>query len=222
MGALAALRELDGTQRHTVLASFLGWTLDAFDYFLLVFLMPTIAQEFHVDITRIYLRHPADAGVPSARRAAVRAAGRPLRSSPHPDVRYRAVFGAGFCLRVCAVADGAACVARAVRHRDGRRMGHRRVAGDGVDPAAFARFRFRPAAKRLPLRLSAGRAVLRPAVGSHRLARHVHARRAAGAAGAVHAPQRAGIPGVRNGAAKAARNAGCSRPCAGTGACSST
>lgn len=53
MGALAALRELDGTQRHTVLASFLGWTLDAFDYFLLVFLMPTIAQEFHVDITRI-------------------------------------------------------------------------------------------------------------------------------------------------------------------------
>ena len=53
MGALAALRELDGTQRHTVLASFLGWTLDAFDYFLLVFLMPYIAQEFHVDITRI-------------------------------------------------------------------------------------------------------------------------------------------------------------------------
>jgi len=53
MGALAALRELDATQRHTVLASFLGWTLDAFDYFLLVFLMPTIAQEFHVDITRI-------------------------------------------------------------------------------------------------------------------------------------------------------------------------
>ncbi|MBS0432503.1 MAG: MFS transporter [Proteobacteria bacterium] len=53
MGALAALRELDHTQRHTVLASFLGWTLDAFDYFLLVFLMPYIAQDFHVGVKEV-------------------------------------------------------------------------------------------------------------------------------------------------------------------------
>jgi hypothetical protein len=32
MSLLAPLRELDSTQRHTVLASFLGWTLDAFDW----------------------------------------------------------------------------------------------------------------------------------------------------------------------------------------------
>ncbi|MEX1826549.1 MFS transporter [Luteibacter sp. CQ10] len=44
----AALRELDHTQRHTVLASFLGWTLDAFDYFLLTFVILAVAQEFHV------------------------------------------------------------------------------------------------------------------------------------------------------------------------------
>jgi len=53
MGMFSILRELDSTQRHTVLASFLGWTLDAFDYFLLVFVMPEIARDFHVGITEV-------------------------------------------------------------------------------------------------------------------------------------------------------------------------
>ncbi|HKR27282.1 MAG TPA: MFS transporter [Acidobacteriaceae bacterium] len=53
MGTLAILRELDSTQRHTVAASFLGWTLDAFDYFLLVMVMPAVAHEFHVDIKQV-------------------------------------------------------------------------------------------------------------------------------------------------------------------------
>ena len=53
MGTLAILRELDSTQRHTVAASFLGWTLDAFDYFLLVMVMPAVAREFHVDIKQV-------------------------------------------------------------------------------------------------------------------------------------------------------------------------
>jgi SHS family lactate transporter-like MFS transporter len=46
MSLLAPLRELDATQRHTVLASFLGWTLDAFDYFLLTFVILAVAKEF--------------------------------------------------------------------------------------------------------------------------------------------------------------------------------
>ncbi|PWK87618.1 MFS transporter [Fulvimonas soli] len=49
----AALRQLDHDQRHTVLASFLGWTLDAFDYFLLVFVIGEIARDFHTDHTRV-------------------------------------------------------------------------------------------------------------------------------------------------------------------------
>jgi SHS family lactate transporter-like MFS transporter len=49
----AALRELDGPQRKVVLASFLGWTLDAFDYFLLVFVIPEIARDFHVGVTEV-------------------------------------------------------------------------------------------------------------------------------------------------------------------------
>jgi SHS family lactate transporter-like MFS transporter len=50
MSALAALRDLDSTQRHTVAATFLGWTLDAFDYFLLVMVMPAVATSFGVDV----------------------------------------------------------------------------------------------------------------------------------------------------------------------------
>ncbi|WP_430388555.1 MFS transporter [Dyella sp. 20L07] len=47
MSPFAPLRELSTTQRHTVLASFLGWTLDAFDYFLLTFVIIGVANEFH-------------------------------------------------------------------------------------------------------------------------------------------------------------------------------
>src|SRR6202049_2352864 len=35
-------------QRHAVIASFLGWTLDAFDFFVLVFLVDVLAVQFHV------------------------------------------------------------------------------------------------------------------------------------------------------------------------------
>ena len=47
------LRELNSTQRHTVLASFLGWTLDAFDYFLLTLVIVSIAKEFDVGDTEV-------------------------------------------------------------------------------------------------------------------------------------------------------------------------
>src|SRR5437870_13246731 len=38
---------------NALIATFLGWTLDAFDFFVLVFAVPTIAEEFHVDLTEI-------------------------------------------------------------------------------------------------------------------------------------------------------------------------
>ena len=53
MSLLAPLRQLDTAQRHTVLASFLGWTLDAFDFFLLVFVLGDIASDFHVHKTAV-------------------------------------------------------------------------------------------------------------------------------------------------------------------------
>src|SRR5579864_5376274 len=38
---------------HSVAASFLGWTLDAFDYFVVVFLVDTLAGAFGVTKTAI-------------------------------------------------------------------------------------------------------------------------------------------------------------------------
>lgn len=53
MSVVASLRELNSAQRHTVLASFLGWTLDAFDFFLLVFVLSEIASDFHTSHTEV-------------------------------------------------------------------------------------------------------------------------------------------------------------------------
>jgi SHS family lactate transporter-like MFS transporter len=48
MRLVAELRTLNADQRSAFLASFLGWTLDAFDYFVLVFVIKDVAAEFHV------------------------------------------------------------------------------------------------------------------------------------------------------------------------------
>lgn len=40
-------------QVHAISASFLGWTLDAFDFFVLVFLVDTLAAKFHVSTEKI-------------------------------------------------------------------------------------------------------------------------------------------------------------------------
>ncbi len=42
-------------QRHVVVASFLGWTLDAFDFFLMVFMLKDIARDFGTEVTRVTL-----------------------------------------------------------------------------------------------------------------------------------------------------------------------
>jgi SHS family lactate transporter-like MFS transporter len=49
----AALRSLNREQRSAVLASFLGWALDAFDFFLLTFVIADIAKEFSTGIETI-------------------------------------------------------------------------------------------------------------------------------------------------------------------------
>jgi MFS transporter, SHS family, lactate transporter len=51
--AIAALRGWTSEQRSVVIASFLGWTLDAFDFFLLVFVLKDIAQEFNTEISEV-------------------------------------------------------------------------------------------------------------------------------------------------------------------------
>jgi MFS transporter, SHS family, lactate transporter len=38
---------------HAITASFLGWTLDAFDFFVLTFLIDVLAAQFHVSPKKI-------------------------------------------------------------------------------------------------------------------------------------------------------------------------
>ena len=53
MSVLAELRSLDRGQWSAVLASFLGWTLDAFDFFLMVFMFSAIAKTFGADVAAV-------------------------------------------------------------------------------------------------------------------------------------------------------------------------
>jgi len=50
MSLTADLASLTKSQRSAIWASYLGWTLDAFDFFLLLFMLGAIATEFHTDI----------------------------------------------------------------------------------------------------------------------------------------------------------------------------
>ena len=53
MRTLSELAGLTGAQRKVVAASFLGWTLDAFDFFILVFVLKDVALEFGTDVKTV-------------------------------------------------------------------------------------------------------------------------------------------------------------------------
>ncbi len=55
MSVLSDLKSLDRHQKSAIGASFLGWSLDAFDFFLMVFMFKAIATEFHSDVKSIAL-----------------------------------------------------------------------------------------------------------------------------------------------------------------------
>ncbi len=52
---MSNLRQSSSDHVNAVIASFLGWTLDAFDFFVLVFVLPSIAKDFGKDIPAIAL-----------------------------------------------------------------------------------------------------------------------------------------------------------------------
>jgi SHS family lactate transporter-like MFS transporter len=53
MALVAELKGLNRKQVHSIWASYLGWTLDAFDFFLLVFMFSAIAKEYGTDIKTV-------------------------------------------------------------------------------------------------------------------------------------------------------------------------
>jgi MFS transporter, SHS family, lactate transporter len=50
---MSDLKDLTPNQRNVILACFLGWTLDAFDFFIIVFVFKDIAKEFKTDIPSV-------------------------------------------------------------------------------------------------------------------------------------------------------------------------
>ena len=56
MSLIADLKMLEPSQRNAIWASYLGWTLDAFDYFLLTFMFEAIAKEFGTDVKAVAKR----------------------------------------------------------------------------------------------------------------------------------------------------------------------
>ena len=53
MSLIADIKSLEPQQRSAIWASYLGWTLDAFDFFLMVFMLSAIAKEFGTDIKAV-------------------------------------------------------------------------------------------------------------------------------------------------------------------------
>src|SRR3954453_7772769 len=53
MSLRAELSALTKPQRSAIWASYLGWTLDAFDFFLMVFMLAAIAREFGTDVKAV-------------------------------------------------------------------------------------------------------------------------------------------------------------------------
>lgn len=53
MSTTGALRGLTPQQKKTFAASFLGWTLDAFDFFLVIVTVPHIAKDFHSAVKEV-------------------------------------------------------------------------------------------------------------------------------------------------------------------------
>jgi MFS transporter, SHS family, lactate transporter len=53
MEFLGHFRRLTAVQRNTFIACFLGWSLDAFDFFILVFCVSALAEQFHMKTSEV-------------------------------------------------------------------------------------------------------------------------------------------------------------------------
>ena len=53
MSLIADIKSLEPRQRSAIWASYLGWTLDAFDFFLMVFVLKAVAAEFGADVKAV-------------------------------------------------------------------------------------------------------------------------------------------------------------------------
>ncbi len=195
--------DLTSEQRMTILAAFLGWMLDAFDFFLLTFLLKDIAKEFGVDVPAVAYALFLTLAMRFVGAFIFGRLGRPVGTQAGADAGYPLLFDPRRARRFLAEPHDLSYPARAVRRRHGRRMGSRQLACDGIHSAASAGAGVRHSAMRLPDRLPARRNRLWPALWPNvrrlydRLAGDVPAQRPARFPRAVHPQRRSGIAGLR-------------------------
>src|SRR3984957_13306030 len=53
MEFIGHFRRLTAVQRHTFIACFLGWSLDAFDFFILIFCVSALATQFQTKVSAV-------------------------------------------------------------------------------------------------------------------------------------------------------------------------
>ena len=195
---------LTGEQKKTILAAFLGWMLDAFDFFLLTFLLKDIAKEFGVEMLGGRLRAVPDAGDAVRRRLHLRPPRRPVGPQAGADARHPLLFdprrarrllaqphGCSWCCARCSASPWAANGASAVRWRWSRSRRRRAGMVSGILQCGYPTGFLLAAVAYWP--------ALRPHVRRlhDRLAGDVPAQRPAGLRRAVHPQRRARIAGVR-------------------------
>ena len=147
--AAPSTKEQRANQRNAVLAGFLGWTLDAFDFFILTLVIDDVAHAFG--------RTRPDIALAITLTLAMRPVGAVVfglmadRFGRRLPLMLNVIFYAVISvLSGLAPSYGCSSVLRhAVRHRHGRRVGRRRVAGARIGVAAAARPAVGPAAGRL-------------------------------------------------------------------------
>ncbi len=176
-------------QRNALLAGFLGWTLDAFDFFVLTFVLAPIAKEFHLGVAEIALAITASLATRPIGAFPLRPARRSLRPPPSVDARHSFLFRGRGALRLRAQFQSPPDFAPSLRHRHGRRVGRGRIARSRIGAGKMARRSLRPAAGRLRARLSSRRRRLLDSLSALGMARAIFHRRRARAAHAFHSRQ---------------------------------
>ena len=193
-----ALKGWSRVQKHVVAAAYLGWTLDAFDFFLLIFVIKDVAHEFGAGKSDIawataltLAMRPLGAFIFG--RLADRFGRRPVLMA---DVALYSLFGFATAFSpnlIVFLVDP-----RSVRRGDGRRVGHRRFADDGDDATGSARLVSGVLQSGYPSGYLLASVVFGLLYDHARLARHVHGGHRAGAAHSLHPQQRAGIAGLQS------------------------
>ena len=148
--------QVTSQQRHVVAAAYLGWTLDAFDFFIMVFVLRNIAQTFATTITVVTIAITLT--------LAMRALGAWIfgrladRFGRRPTLMANILMYSVLELATAFSPNLTVFIASpgVVRHCDGRGVGRRRFSHHGVHSRSLARSGLRPAAGRLSQRLLTG------------------------------------------------------------------